>query len=84
MSDGIGRSSQIASRALPSLTDQAAPKSARKEFKKGSRAWRENEPTEARKHQEKAVEEHPCYARAQAALAEVDLAEHKLESPEAG
>jgi tetratricopeptide (TPR) repeat protein len=69
--------------ALPSLTDQAAPKSARKEFEKGSRAWRENKPTEARNHLEKAVEEYPCYARAQAALAEVDLAEHKLESAEA-
>lgn len=70
--------------ALPLLTDRAAPRSARKEFEKGSRAWRGNEPTEARKHLEKAVEEYPCYARAQAALAEVDLAEHKLESAEAG
>lgn len=70
--------------ALPSLTDQAAPKSARKEFEKGIRAWRGNKPTEARKHLEKAVEEYSCYARAQAALAEVDLAEHKLESAEAG
>jgi tetratricopeptide (TPR) repeat protein len=69
--------------ALPSLTDQAAPKSARKEFEKGSRAWRENKPAEARKHLEKAVEEYPCYARAQATLAEVDLAERKLESAEA-
>lgn len=70
--------------ALPSLTDQAAPKKARKEFEKGTRAWRENKPAEARKHLEKAIEEYPCYARAQAALAEVDLAEHKLESAEAG
>ena len=70
--------------ALPSLTDQAAPKNARKDFEKGSRAWRENKPKEARNHLEKAVEEYPCYARAQAALAEVDLAERKLESAEAG
>jgi tetratricopeptide (TPR) repeat protein len=69
--------------ALPALTDQAAPKSARKEFEKGSRAWRENQAAEARKHLEKAVEEYPCYARAQAALAEVDLAEHKPENAEA-
>jgi tetratricopeptide (TPR) repeat protein len=69
---------------LPALTDQAAPKSARKEFQKGSRAWRENKPAEARNHLEKAVEEYPCYARAQAALAEVDVAERKLESAEAG
>jgi len=70
--------------ALPSLTDQAAPKSARKEFEKGSRAWRENKPAEARKHLEKAVEEYPCYARAYATLAEVDIAQRKLESAEAG
>jgi tetratricopeptide (TPR) repeat protein len=70
--------------ALPSLTDQAAPKSARKEFEKGIRAWRGNKPTEARKHLQKAVEEYSCYARAQATLAEVDLAERKLESAEAG
>ena len=70
--------------ALPSLTDQAAPKNARKEFEKGSRAWRENKPAEARKHLEKAVEEYPCYARAHVALAEVDLAEHKLQSAETG
>jgi tetratricopeptide (TPR) repeat protein len=70
--------------ALPALTDQAAPKRARKEFEKGSRAWRENKLTEARSHLESAVEEYPCYARAQAALAKVDVAEHKLESAEAG
>jgi tetratricopeptide (TPR) repeat protein len=68
---------------LPALTDQAAPKSARKEFQKGNRAWRENRPKEARKHLEKAVDEYPCYARAQATLAEIDLAEHKPESAEA-
>ena len=70
--------------ALPALTDQAAPKNARKEFEKGSRAWRENKPKEARRHLQKAVDEYPCYARARATLAEVDLAEHKLESAEAG
>ena len=69
--------------AQPALTDEAAPKSARKEFDKGSRAWRESKTTEARKHLEKAIEEYPCYARAQAILAEVDFAEHKLESAEA-
>jgi len=69
--------------ALPSLTDQAAPKSAHKEFKKGTRAWQENKPTEARSHLEKPLQEYPCYARAQAALAEVDLAERKTESAEA-
>jgi tetratricopeptide (TPR) repeat protein len=70
--------------ALPALTDQAAPKSARKEFQKGNRAWRANRSAEARKHLERAIEQYPCYARAQATLAELDLAERKLESAEAG
>ena len=70
--------------ALPALTDQAAPKSARKEFQKGNRAWRENRPADARKHLERAIEQYPCYARAQSALAGVDLAEHKQESAEGG
>jgi len=70
--------------ALPSLTDQAAPKSARKEFEKGARAWRENKPVEARKHLEKAIEEYPCYARAQSALAKVDFASHQMANAEAG
>jgi len=68
--------------ALPSLTDQAAPKNARKEFEKGTHAWRENKLTEARNHLEKAVEEYPCFARAQAALAELDLADHKPDRAE--
>jgi len=70
--------------ALPALTDQAAPRGARREFQKGSRAWHENKPAEARKHLEKAVETYPCYARAQAALGEIDVAEHQLESAETG
>ena len=70
--------------ALPFLTDQAAPKNARKELEKGTQAWRENKPTEARKHLEKAIEEYPCYARAHAALAEVALAARDTGSAEAG
>jgi tetratricopeptide (TPR) repeat protein len=70
--------------ALPALTDQAAPKSARKEFEKGDRAWRENKLKEARNHLQRAVQEFACYARAQATLAEIDVAEGKLESAEAG
>jgi tetratricopeptide (TPR) repeat protein len=67
---------------LPAMTDQAAPKSARKEFEKGARAWREKNSTEAREHLEKAVAAYSCYARAQSALAEVDIAEHKPGSAE--
>ena len=66
--------------SLPSMTDQAAPKRARKEFEKGARAWRENNSTAARAHLEKAVAAYPCYARAQSTLAELDIAEHQPDS----
>jgi tetratricopeptide (TPR) repeat protein len=69
---------------LPALTDEAAPKSARKEFADGDAALRKKDLKQARLHLEKAVEEYPCYARAQVALAQVDLAQHKPESAEAG
>jgi tetratricopeptide (TPR) repeat protein len=73
---------QVNLSSLPAMTDQAAPKSARKEFEKGARAWRENNSKEAQDHLEKAVAAYPCYARAQSALAEVDIAEHKAPSAE--
>ena len=67
----------------PALTDEAAPKATRKEFEKGERALEENKLGEARSHLEKAVADYPCYARAQVALAQVDLHERKLDSAEA-
>ncbi len=51
------------------LTDETAPKKARKEFEKGERALAAKNPEEARGHFEKAVTEYPCYARAQTSLA---------------
>jgi tetratricopeptide (TPR) repeat protein len=54
---------------LPTLTDGAAPRKARKEYEKGSRALREKNLDEARLHLEKAIEEYPCFARAQTDLA---------------
>jgi tetratricopeptide (TPR) repeat protein len=67
----------------PALTDEAAPKTARKEFEKGKRALEENKMAEARRHLEKAVADYPCYARAQASLAQVDLHDRKADSAEA-
>jgi tetratricopeptide (TPR) repeat protein len=74
--------SKATAAAPPPLTDEAAPRSARKEFEKGARAWREKNLTGARRHLEKAVAEYPCYARAQTALAEIDQAEKKPASAE--
>ena len=70
-------------RVAPALTDEAAPKTARKEFEKGQHAVQENKMPEARRHLEKAVADYPCYARAQAALAEVDLHDRQTDSAEA-
>jgi tetratricopeptide (TPR) repeat protein len=68
--------------ALPALTDEAAPKSARKEYKAGAEALKKNDLKKARQHLEKAVAEYPCYARAQASLALVDVAYHKTDDAE--
>lgn len=68
---------------LPALTDEAAPKTARKEFSQGDKALKARDLKKARLHLEKAVEEYPCYARAQAALAEIDVADHQPDSAEA-
>jgi len=73
---------QASTAALPAMTDEAAPKLARKEFEKGDRGLQEKKLPEARQHLEKAVAEYPCYARAEAALAQVDLAERKLDEAE--
>ena len=67
----------------PALTDEAAPKAARKEFEKGEHALEQNKLPEARRYLEKAVADYPCYARAQDALAQVNLHERKLDSAEA-
>jgi tetratricopeptide (TPR) repeat protein len=67
----------------PALTDEAAPKPDRKEFDKGEQALEKNKLPEARRHLEKAVADYPCYARAQVALAQVDLHERKLDNAEA-
>jgi tetratricopeptide (TPR) repeat protein len=67
---------------LPSLTDARAPKKARKEYEKGLRALGENNLKEAQPHFQKAVEEYPCYARAQTDLALVLSRQNEAASAE--
>lgn len=67
----------------PPLTDLAAPKNARKEFEEAKRDWQKKKLKDEQKHLEKAVTEYPCYARAQAALAELERAQKKLSNAEA-
>ena len=74
---------QVKASDLPARSDQAAPKNARKEFEKGDHSLRAKRLPEARNHLERALSLYPCYARAADALAQVDLAEHKLEAAEA-
>jgi tetratricopeptide (TPR) repeat protein len=54
---------------LAPMTDEAAPRMARKEYEKGSRALDEQNFSEAQLHLRKAIDEYPCYARAQTDLA---------------
>jgi tetratricopeptide (TPR) repeat protein len=68
---------------LPALSDERAPRKARKEYEKGSRALEEGNLTEAKKHLEKAVEEFPCYARAQTDLALAEIEQHHAAPAEA-
>jgi tetratricopeptide (TPR) repeat protein len=52
----------------PTPTDLAAPKKARKEYEKGEAALHDDKLDQARAHFELAIDEDPCYARAQTAL----------------
>jgi tetratricopeptide (TPR) repeat protein len=67
----------------PALTDAQAPKTARKEYEKGSRALAARELPEARTHLERALSEFPCYARAQTDLAVILTEQHELPGAEA-
>ena len=68
---------------LPALTDGAAPRKARKEYEKGSRALRDKNIDEARLHLERATKEYPCYARAQTDLALTFVMQKNIPSAEA-
>ena len=61
---------------LPALTDTAAPKKARKEYKKAVQALKSKRLSEAQAHFEAAVAQYPCYARAQAYLAWILAQQH--------
>jgi len=52
----------------PAISDAQAPKEARREYEKGERALAARKLGEAREHLAKAVDEYPCYARAQTDL----------------
>jgi tetratricopeptide (TPR) repeat protein len=78
----LNKVKEIAASA-PALTDAQAPKTARKEYEKGSRALAARELPEARAHLEKALSEFPCYARAQTDLAVVLTEQHELPGAEA-
>jgi tetratricopeptide (TPR) repeat protein len=69
--------------AALALTDAQAPKTARKEYEKGSRALAARELDEAHAHLERAVVEFPCYARAQTDLAVILTERHELSGAEA-
>src|SRR5262249_21509186 len=69
--------------AAPALTDAPAPKTARKEYEKGTRALAASQLDEARTHLEKALSEFPCYARPQTDLAVVLTEQRELQSAEA-
>jgi len=70
-------------KVAPLLTDEAAPKTARKELEKGKRDLEQNRMADARRHLERAVADYPCYARAQDSLAQVNLHDHRLGDAEA-
>jgi tetratricopeptide (TPR) repeat protein len=59
---------------LPALTDMSASKKARKAFERAVQALHANRLDDARKEFEKAVAEHPCYARALTGLAAIQTA----------
>ena len=70
--------------SLPSRTDAKAPKNARKEYEEGTQAFSDGKWSKSEAHLEKAVEEYPCYARAQTELAIVLVEQHDLVRSEAG
>jgi tetratricopeptide (TPR) repeat protein len=55
----------------PALSDAQAPKEARREYEKAEKALAARKLDEARAHLEEAVEQYPCYARAQTDLGTV-------------
>jgi Tfp pilus assembly protein PilF len=67
----------------PARTDSEAPRKARKEEAKGAEALAHQEFAAAKTRFDKAIKEFPCYARAQAGLAEVLVRSHDMGAAEA-
>lgn len=67
---------KLGQRDVSVRTDALAPRGARKEYKKGARALAGKHLQAAQQHFENAVEQFPCYARAQTDLATVFILEH--------
>ncbi|HUY12913.1 MAG TPA: tetratricopeptide repeat protein [Terriglobia bacterium] len=68
--------------ALRSRSDQSAPKSARKDNTKGTRALKSKKLAQAKIYFEQALQVDPCYARAQSNLALVLSQEHNMAEAE--
>jgi tetratricopeptide (TPR) repeat protein len=64
---------------LPALTDMSAPKEARKAYKSAVGDLQAGRVDDARSKFERAVAEYPCYARALAGLATIQMAERHLD-----
>jgi len=69
--------------ALSSFTDNNASKKARQEYEKGVRALHDGNLSKAQAHLESAVQEYPCYARAQSDLALVLSEKREFSASEA-
>jgi tetratricopeptide (TPR) repeat protein len=67
----------------PALSDAQAPKEARREYEKAEKALAARKLGEARAHLAKAVEQYPCYARAQTDLGMVFSQQHDYPQAEA-
>ena len=69
----LSRAEQVAPITRPSstLTDNNASRKARREYEKGARELQARNLNEAAAHLERAINEYPCYARAQTDLATV-------------
>lgn len=77
------RTRLLASLAAHSFTDDSAPRKARKEYERGAHAAQAGNLAAAQSHLERAVNEYPCYARAQTDLAAVLSERHQLSRSEA-
>jgi len=75
--------SKSAASPPPSLTDEQAPRNARKEYEKGMEALGGNRIADAKAHFAKAVKDYPCYARAQTAEALSLISDRDLKGAEA-